>query len=53
MKRVISALVFLIGLAAPASADTKACEDAYEHRTLLTIDELVAPPESGTPTRRR
>ena len=40
MKRVISAVVVLIGLAAPASADTKACEDAYEHRT-YTIDELI------------
>ena len=32
MKRVISAVVVLIGLAAPASADTKACEDAYERK---------------------
>ena len=30
--RIISALVILIGLAAPAWADTKACEDAWERR---------------------
>ncbi len=40
MNRIISAVIVLIGLAAPASADTKACEDAYEHRT-YTIDELI------------
>ncbi len=32
MKRFISAVVVLIGLAASAWADTKACEDSWERR---------------------
>ena len=32
MKRIISAVVVLIELAAPAAADTKTCEDAFERK---------------------
>ena len=37
MKRVISAVIVLIGLAAPAWADMKACEDAWVRKNYETL----------------
>ena len=41
MKRVVSAVIVLIGLAAPASADTKACEDATERKDWMFMSRAA------------
>ncbi len=54
MKRIISAVVVLIGLAASASADMKACEDAWVRKNYETTVKVCRPlAERGNAARVR
>ena len=43
MKRIISSVVILIGLGAPASANMKACENTYEQKDYETAVKECRP----------
>lgn len=52
MKRIISAVVVLIGLAAPASADTNACGDAYKRKDYAAALKECRPLAEAQPADR-